>query len=241
MKSGGFFMVKIAICDDEEVYRENTEKECKAYFLEKKEEIAIDFFVSGKELLETEKEYDILFLDIEMPDSDGIRVKEFFENNKKETGIIFLTSHEERVLEAFGKNVLSFLRKPLEVQKFRKAMDKVMIDIQGATLEIEENDELIILPIRQIKYVEAQDKYTTVVTKAGSHMFRKTMRFWEDQLPKQGFGRIHKSFLVNFEFFVKEKDEVILEKNKRVKISRKNKEEVMNQYKGYLRRKVEML
>lgn len=234
-------MIKIAICDDEAIYRENTEKECKKYFQEKSEEILIDFFMSGKELLETERGYDILFLDIEMPDSDGIRVKEFFENNKKETRIIFLTSHEERALEAFGKNVLSFLRKPLKVQEFRKALDRVLTDIQGATLEIEENGELIILQIRQIKYVEAQDKYTTVVTKAGSHMFRKTMKFWEEQLPRQDFGRIHKSFLVNFEFFVKDKEEVILEKNKRVKISRKNKAEVMNQYKMYLRRKAEMM
>lgn len=85
-------MIKIAICDDEAIYRENTEKECKKYFQEKSEEILIDFFMSGKELLETERGYDILFLDIEMPDSDGIRVKEFFENNKKETRIIFLTS-----------------------------------------------------------------------------------------------------------------------------------------------------
>lgn len=234
-------MIKIAICDDEAIYRENTEKECKKYFQEKSEEILIDFFMSGKELLETERGYDILFLDIEMPDSDGIRVKEFFENNKKETRIIFLTSHEERALEAFGKNVLSFLRKPLKVQEFRKALDRVLTDIQGATLEIEENGELIILQIRQIKYVEAQDKYTTVVTKAGSHMFRKTMKFWEEQLPRQDFGRIHKSFLVNFEFFVKDKEEVILEKNKRVKISRRNKAEVMEQYGEYLRRKAVMM
>ena len=234
-------MIKIAICDDEEIFRENTEKACRIYFREKQEEIMIDFFMSGKELLGTEEVYDILFLDIEMPDSDGIHVKEYFEENRKNTRIIFLTSHEERAFEAFGKNVLYFLRKPLKSQELKKAMDKVMADINGVVLEVEENGEITILPIRQVKYVEAQDKYTMVVTETESYMFRKTMKFWEGQLPKQDFGRIQKSFLVNFEFFVKEKDEVILEKNKRVKISRKNKEEVMDRYKGYLRRKAEMM
>lgn len=238
-------MLKIAICDDEAIYRENTEKECRAYFQEKEnmpeDEVKIFLFSSGKELINSTDEYDVLFLDIEMPDSDGILVKEHFEKNRKKTRIIFLTSHEERAFEAFGRNVWFFLRKPLKSPELKKAMDKVMADMNGTVLEIEENGEIVILPVRQIKYVEVQDKYTMVVTKTESFMFRKTMKFWEEQLPKQDFGRIQKSFLVNFEFFVKEKDEVILEKNKRVKISRKNKAEVMNQYKGYLRRKAEMM
>lgn len=235
-------MVKIAICDDEAIYRENTEKECRLYFREKSQEIAIDFFSSGNELLEAESVYDILFLDIEMPDSDGISIKENFEKRRKNTRIIFLTSHDERAFEAFGKNVLSFLRKPLNRQEFIKAMDKVMRDINGVVIEVEENGESFIFRVQQIKYIEAQDKYTIVVTEENeSYMFRRTMKFWEEVLPKQDFGRIHKSFLVNFEFFVKDKDEVVLEKDKRVKISRKNKEEVMNQYKEYLRRKMEMM
>ena len=238
-------MLKIAICDDEAIYRENTEKVCNDYFQGKGKvfasDIEVDLLSSGKELMDSTEEYDILFLDIELPDGDGICVKEYFEKNRKKTRIIFLTSHEERAFEAFGKNVMYFLRKPLKAQEFKKAMDKVMTDINGAVLELEENGEIIILPIRQIKYVEAQDKYTMVFTETENHMFRRTIKFWAEHLPEQDFGRIHKSFLVNFEFFIKDNNEVILEKNKRVKISRKNREEIMNQYKRYLRRKAEMM
>lgn len=141
-------MVKIAICDDEAIYRENTEKECRLYFQEKSQEITIDFFSSGNELLETENIYDILFLDIEMPDSDGISIKENFEKRRKNTRIIFLTSHTERVLEAFGKNVLFFLRKPLNRQEFIKAMDKVMRDINEVVIEVEENGKSFIFGIQ---------------------------------------------------------------------------------------------
>lgn len=237
-------MLKIAICDDEAAYRENTERECRKYFSGEENSlrvggIVIDSFSSGKEIMKAEKCFDILFLDVEMLDGDGILVKEYFEKNRKQTRIIFLTSHQERVLEAFGRNVLFFLRKPLERSEFCKAMDKALADIYGDVLELEENGEIYTFPIRQIKYIEAGDKYTTVFTENGSAMFRRTMKFWEGKLPEQDFCRIHKTFLVNMEYFVKEQDEIVLEKNKRVKISRKNKEKIIEQYRSFLRRKAD--
>ncbi len=78
----GLCMLKIAICDDEVIYKENTEKECKSYFHEETkyfaEEVVFFTFSSGNELINSAEEYDILFLDVEMPDGDGIRVKEHF-------------------------------------------------------------------------------------------------------------------------------------------------------------------
>ena len=91
-----------------------------------------------------------------MPDSDGISIKENFEKRRKNTRIIFLTSHTERVLEAFGKNVLFFLRKPLNRQEFIKAMDKVMRDINEVVIEVEENGKSFIFGIQQIKYIEVK-------------------------------------------------------------------------------------
>lgn len=234
-------MLNIAVCEDEIIDRENTEKECRAYFqgIGKSftQEVVCDSFSSGNEFINVTKTYDIVLLDVEMPDGDGICVKEYLEKNKKDTRIIFLTNHEERILEAFGKNVLCFLKKPIKVDEFKKALDKALSDIAHTMLEVEEGGKMIILSIQQIRYIEAQDKYTVVYTKTEEHMFRKTMKFWEEQLSGYYFCRIHKSFLVNLNFFIKEKDEIILEPHKRVKISRKNKKEVMDKYKEYLRRK----
>lgn len=236
--------VRIAICDDEAVFREHTERECKRYFGERKAETDIvlepqfSLFSSGEELLQDKEIYDILFLDIEMPGEDGISIKEYFEKERKQTRIIFLTSHDERVMEAFGKNVIYFLRKPLDKIEFEKAMNRILSDVKGQTVELEENGETIMLPVKKIKYIEAQDKYTTVIWGKEKCLVRKTMKFWEDTLPKQDFCRIHKSYLINFEYFIKEKDEVILNKEKRIKLSRKNKEEILNRYREFLRGKL---
>ena len=96
----------------------------------------------------------------------------------------------------------------------------------------------IFIPVRQIRYIEAQDKYTTVVTEKGRYLFRRTMRFWEETLPRQDFCRIHKSYLLNLEYFEKTGDMVELDKDKAVKLSRGKKQEIVEQYKAYLRRKI---
>ena len=236
--------ISIAICDDEAAERENMEMMCRASCEERKHSEGtpdIHVFSSGKEITASSEDYDILLLDIEMPKQDGIGIKEYFEKKRKQTRIIFTTSHKERVLEAFGKNVVSFLVKPLCKESFQKVMEKTLSDICGQILEIEENGETFMIPVKQIKYIEAQDKYTLTVTETGEHLMRRTMKFWENTLPCQDFVRIHKSYLVNLEYFDKKGDEVRLDKGKIVRISRLKKNMIMEKYKEFLRRKVKVM
>ena len=236
--------IKIAICDDEASCRESMENMCRAFFEEKKDSVGIPdihVFSSGKEMIASAKDYDVLLLDIEMPKQDGISIKDYFETNRKQTRIIFTTSHKERVLEAFGKNVVSFLMKPIDMESFQKVMEKTLSDICGQILEIEESGQTVIIPVRQIKYIEAQDKYTLAVTETGEHLVRKTMKFWESALPDQDFVRIHKSYLIHLEYFEKKGEVVCLDQGKTVKISRLKKNVVMEKYREFLRRKVKVM
>lgn len=236
--------IKIAICDDETACRESLEMMCRTFFEEKRsitEMPDIHVFSSGKEIIASNETYDILLLDIEMPDQDGISIKEYFETSREQTRIIFTTSHKERVLEAFGKNVVSFLVKPIDRDNFQKVMEKTLSDICGLVLEIEESGETFLIAVKQIKYIEAQDKYTLAVTASGEHLFRRTLKFWENVLPCEDFVRIHKSYLVNLEYLEKKGEEVRLDHGKLIKISRLRKNEVMEKYKGFLRRKVKVI
>lgn len=228
--------LKIAICDDEPICQKSMKTMCRDFF-DKREAAEIHVFSSGKELATAGRDYDIALLDIEMPGQNGIRVKEYFESGRKKTRIIFVTSHKERVLEAFGKNVVAFLVKPLCVEEFEKVMERICSDLYGQVLEIEESGETFFIPVKQIKYIEAQDKYTLAVTESGERLLRKTMKYWESVLPCENFVRIHKSYLVNLEYFEKKGDEVRLEKGKTVKISRLWKPMIMDKYKEFLRRK----
>ncbi len=108
------------------------------------EAVEIDVFTSGKELTETDRDYDIALLDIEMPVQDGTRIKEYFEAGRRQTTII---------------------------------------NLYGQILEIEESGETVFIPVKQIRYIEAQDKYTLAVMGTGEHLMRKTMKFWKNILP----------------------------------------------------------
>ncbi len=108
------------------------------------EAVEIDVFTSGKELTETDRDYDIALLDIEMPVQDGIRIKEYFEAGRRQTTII---------------------------------------NLYGQILEIEESSETVFIPVKQIRYIEAQDKYTLAVMGTGEHLMCKTMKFWKNILP----------------------------------------------------------
>lgn len=232
--------ISIAMCDDEASGRESMKMMCRTFFEKRKESakiVDIHLFSSGEEIVTGDFDCDILLLDIEMPGQDGIRIKEYLESNRKHTRIIFTTSHRERVLEAFGKNVVSFLVKPLSREVFEKVMDKVLSDLWGPVLEIEENGEILEIPVGRIKYVEAQDKYTLVVTEEREYLVRKTMKFWESALSGQDFVRIHKSYLVNLEYFEKKGEEALLDRGKRVKISRLRRDRIMETYREFLRRK----
>ena len=114
-----------------------------------------------------------------------------------------MASHQERAMEAFGKNVVRFLVKPLKQKELWSVLEETLSDICGKVLEIEENGMSLCLPVKQIQYIKAQDKYTTVVTLTGDYLVRRTMKFWEKELPEQDFCRIHKSYLVNLEYLDK--------------------------------------
>lgn len=104
--------MKIAICDDQKIYRDDILAHCKRLLCE--EGSVYKVYTSGEELLTSGEMFDFLFLDIEMTGMDGIQVKELLEQQSIQGKIIFLTSHEERMREAFGANVIGFLRKPVQ-------------------------------------------------------------------------------------------------------------------------------
>ena len=231
--------MRIAICDDQKLYRDDILKRLQDAFAG--ESLHFECFDSGEELLRSDVVSDFLFLDIEMGEIDGIQVKEILEKQALKTRIIFLTSHQERMVEAFGENVIGFLTKPIQeaalgviVKKMRQAMQRELVtwDDAGKTYTVSAED---------IRYIEAQDKYTYVVLKDEKYLVRKSMKEWEEQLPERQFCRANRFYLVNLELFDKAKGEITLEEGKKIALSRKNKETITEQYKRYLREKAEGL
>lgn len=229
--------MRIAVCDDQRIYIDDVIANCKKAFAD--ESLIFDCFTSGEELLALDLKSDFLFLDIEMTGIDGIGVKDLLEQRKCATKIIFLTSHEERMVEAFGENVIGFLHKPLQQDAFDKIVNKMKRILNRTTVEWAHEGKLYAVYAEDIRYIEAQDKYTCVVTDVEKYLVRRTITEWEELLPKPDFCRVNRSYLINLKIINKTQNEIILEEGKKIRMSRKNKDAIMAQYKEYLRKKAE--
>ena len=231
--------LRIAICDDQEMYREDILTHCRRTFSEGG--IVYKLFASGEEMIVSEEEFDFLFLDIEMTGMDGIQVKERLEQQGIKGKIIFLTSHEERMIEAFGANVIGFLRKPVCDEALQVIVKKMRFFADRNTVEWEEDGRLHTVYVEDIQYIEVEDKYTYVFVGNKRYMVRRSLREWEAILPESDFGMANRSCLVNISLLDKVKSEIVLEDGKIIPISRKYKNKMEEKYKEYLRRQMERL
>ena len=104
--------IRIAVCDDNFIFVNEVKQICEEYFASKNENCHVECFSCGEEVLHAvDLAWDVLFLDIEMGKISGIEVKDQLLEKNCETQIVFLTSHNECMKEAFGRNVVGFIEK----------------------------------------------------------------------------------------------------------------------------------
>lgn len=227
-------MLKIGICDDERIHIDVIRSYCNQYFQDRKEIIEIREYNSGKKVLE-EEDLDILFLDIEMPETSGLAVKKYFQVRSANIRIIFCTSHVEACQEAFGKYVFGFLTKPIVYEIFQKRMNDVMYDWQtkNAVVTYECGQQPSAICIRDIIYVKAAGRYSKLkIVNDEKEIFcnDKSLGIWKKELADYGFALCHRSYCVNLAFVKKCGDEVLLGDGSRIPVSRRMRTEFESLY-----------
>lgn len=202
--SGGRMVVKmrIAICDDDALMREQIQKHIKAYFEKtcaKCPEIIC--FSDGEALLSDKREKDILFLDIEMPGVNGIYVGNELKRANKNIIIFVVTSYSEYLDDAMRFQVFRYLSKPLEPHRFFRNMKDAMNLYHTITVRIpiETKQGVHTLPACSIIAIEAFGRKVIVHSTIRDFESVHNMQYWLELLPKNYFFQTHRSFIVNFE------------------------------------------
>jgi two-component system LytT family response regulator len=161
---------------------------------------------------------DLVFLDIQMPRLTGIELIEVLTEKPE---IIFTTAYDQFALRAFELNAVDYLLKPFPKRRFLDAVNKAVEKIRSGKGNKEPASQLLtvkpeaslpvnrvvvrkgnsinIIPVEQIRYVEAQDDYVMIYHSAGKALKQQTMKYYEENLPKAGFVRIHRSYIVKIE------------------------------------------
>ena len=216
----------IGICDDEPIIVEQLRHMVLKYARNKNVEAEIHTFLSGVALLEAKIPLDLLFLDIEMPEMDGIEAGKKLRLSQKNCKIIMATSRVERFKESFYIQAFRFLTKPFESNELEEALDAVMqSQIGNRALEFYMGRNLYQVMEKEIQFIRAYDSYVEVFTE--KHTFRKetSLRELEQILDTRLFFRIHRQYLVNMMHVQSYKDGMIAIGSTQLPIARRKKKE----------------
>lgn len=212
-------MLKIAICDDEIEFAGVLSQILKNFYVNQIREIFI--FDSPQKLIVSKENYDIIFLDIDMPVMNGIELSKKYMKTKTE--IIFVTNKEALVFEAYNSTEsFGFIRKnQLKQDLFRVMQRYFKLKKSEYTLKIKFEQKLIALNNTDVIYIEKQVNSVIIHTAKKNYKIRKTLSELESELEKYGFVRTHIGYLINLDYIdLIEKNQVILKNKETVPISR---------------------
>lgn len=198
---------RIAICDDEQNQIEYITSIVTSWSNHKGHSCEIRTFASAEAFLfeyEEDKAYDILLLDVEMKNMNGIELAKRIRKDNNRAEIIFITSHFEFVGEGYEVDALHYLIKPISAEKLTQVLTKaaeklsveppsVVISCEGETVKLYEAD---------ILYVESFLHYIVIHTKDKEYKIKENISVFENKV-SDVFYRIHRSYLVSLKYITR--------------------------------------
>jgi two-component system LytT family response regulator len=167
-----------------------------------------------------EQRPDLLFLDVQMPGLTGFEVLAAV-GAKRMPVVIFVTAHDRFALQAFEAEAVDYLLKPFGAERVQKALERARLFMSGARRKLErqydnllrttstarespcilvkKRERVLVLRPDDIDYVEAYGDYVRLRVGTETHLLRGTLTDMERKLEAQGFVRIHRSRLVNWQ------------------------------------------
>ncbi|EWM55042.1 LytR/AlgR family response regulator transcription factor [Ruminococcus flavefaciens] len=207
--------MRIAICDDKIILHDELKKNLEKYAINRNIVINYDDYTNGLDLIASNIEYDIIFMDYQMDGLDGLETVRRMRKKKIETTIIFLTSYPSIVFDTFEVNTYRFLVKPIDYEKLSSALDDYLSSQEDSNfIFIKSDEDNRKVNIDDIIYIEADNKYCYIRTTDDNITYKKTLSDIEKQVPEDKFFRSHRTYLVGFKHIVSHTSTDILFDNK---------------------------
>jgi DNA-binding LytR/AlgR family response regulator len=199
--------MKVILCDDEKSTCEGLEKILQSYALQNDVKLETVTFFTGDALIEyldENKSADLLFLDIELPGQDGIKVGDYIrkELENEQIFLVYISSKEQYAMQLFKNRPFDFLIKPLKEKEIFELLDRIyrLMGKGNQNFEYQEKGVYYRLPYRDIFYFQSAGRRINIVTAKGIKGFYGKLTEVEKALPAGLFLNIHKSYLVNVHY-----------------------------------------
>ena len=232
-------MVKIAIIEDNEIDRLTIKSRLTTFFNAEKVDFFVDEFDSAVQFfMKYQPVYDLIFMDVDMPEMDGMEAAKRLRKLDLKTMLIFVSNMAQYAINGYEVDALDFILKPVDEYSFSLKMKRAIARLRknGENALLINTDDLqsIVVPVDAVKYVEVNGHYVVYHTIEGSYKQYATLKSVETKLPSENFVKCHRCFLVNLGFVDSiQKDEILIGKE-RLPISRPQKKAFLSAFSDYI-------
>lgn len=198
--------MNVLIVDDERPAREELR-----WLLEQCDVQIAGEAASGEEALTVLKstEVDAIFLDINMPGIDGMRLAELLDDTEAPPSLVFVTAYERHALDAFDVNAVDYLLKPVRLEKLERALERIRARRPAAPIarpakpltriSVDERGSYKVVPVQDIVFFESEDGVVVIQTREKRYLTDFSLKFLEQNLNPDDFFRCHRSYIVRLD------------------------------------------
>lgn len=200
--------------------------------------IQTDLFESSVEFVETYKNnYDVIFLDVEMPGMDGMEVAREIRRKDDTVGIIFITNMIQYAIHGYEVNAIDFMVKPVGYFNFADKLNKALHFVRrrnGKEILVTGEEGAVRLEVSDVIYVEKEKNYLIFHTFKGNFRTRGTMQELRDRLGNLAFSECTTGCLVNLKYVERIEKNTVLVEGRELPVSRRLKKEFMQDFIDYV-------
>ncbi len=225
-------MIKIAIVEDEIKNMKQIQLFLQQIQQQKKTLCTVKTFMDGSEFVsQLEQHWDLILLDIEMPDLNGLETAKKIREVNQDTKIVFVTHMAEYAVEGYIYNASNYILKPLNEQEFFMKVGKIIEQIKQTSQDniyLSNRDEMLKIPLSEVVYIEAQGHMITLHMENHTEVKSTsvgTLTQLEKTLSPKGFYRCYKSYIVNLRYVYDIKEQCLLQDGTLLEIGRGKKKE----------------
>ena len=197
--------MKIAVCDDEKLFRNEIIDLLNEYAAEKNLILEITEYDDGRKLMASETVFDMIFLDHQMNELNGLDTIKSIREKNIDTKVVFVSSYPEIVFDSLKYNTFRFIVKPVSREKLFEAVDSARAQLDSERRLIVKDEiynESIVIYEKEIIYAQAENVYTCIITEKGSYRYPYNLSALEEELDPGRFFRTNRSYIVNLDHIV---------------------------------------
>ncbi|MCR4674014.1 MAG: LytTR family DNA-binding domain-containing protein [Lachnospiraceae bacterium] len=231
-------MIRVAVVEDEQSDINNLSALLERYGKERSEHIEVFPFKNAINFLNGyQPNYDLIFMDIQMPHMDGMDAASKLRQIDSDTLLIFVTNMANVAVNGYEVGAFDFIVKPAEYASLKLKMDRVVENLSlqsDKKIIITSDGAKILFQSKEIQYVEVLDHKLIYHTIRGDYSTYGTMSKAAAELKDSGFTFCNKSFLVNMKYVTKVEKYTVTVGNAQLQISHPRKKGFMEELSAYI-------